>query len=216
MENGMAAEPKYQTVKNFIIEFIRNGELKYNDRVFSEHELMERLSVSRHTVRKAIDDLVNEGWLYKQQGKGTFVSDPQADESGHGKMVGIVTTYFNDYIFPEIISGIDDELSERGYSILLGSTNNRSDRERTVLTNMLNSQLAGLIIEPTRSVYPNHNVDLLQQFRDRGVPILYIHGSYSNFPSSYVVEDDEEAGRLATEHLISLGHTDIGAIFKKR
>lgn len=210
----MSTEPKYQLVKDFIIDYIKSGELKYEDKIFSEAELMERFIVSRHTVRKAIDDLVKDGWLYKQQGKGTFVSDPCANQNQAGKIIGVVTTYFKDYIFPDIIAGIDEVLGENGYSILLGSTNNDTNRERTILSNMLNNQLAGLIIEPTRSIYPNYNLDIYEQFRRRGIPILFIHGSYSNFPASYVIEDDVQAGFLATEHLIELGHQKIGGIFK--
>jgi GntR family transcriptional regulator, arabinose operon transcriptional repressor len=210
----MSTEPKYQLVKDFIIDYITSGELKYNDRIFSEAELTDRFSISRHTVRKAIDDLVKDGWLYKQQGKGTFVSDPCANQNQSGKLIGVVTTYFKDYIFPDIIAGIDEVLGEHGYSILLGSTNNDTQRERTILSNMLNNQLAGLIVEPTRSTYPNYNLDIYEQFRGRGIPILFIHGSYSNFPASYVIEDDVQAGFLATEHLIELGHHQIGGVFK--
>ena len=44
----------------------------------SEQELMEMYQVSRITVRKAVDELVNEGYLYKIQGKGTYVKTMNA------------------------------------------------------------------------------------------------------------------------------------------
>ncbi len=70
----MNSKPKYQVVKENIIAHIRSNDLKYNDPIDSEMDLMEQYDVSRHTIRRAIADLVNEGWLYKQQGKGTFVA----------------------------------------------------------------------------------------------------------------------------------------------
>ena len=149
------------------------------------------------------------------QGSGTFVADPNADQKLTGKMIGVITTYFKDYIFPEILSGIDDVVSEEGYSLLLGTTKNNSARERVVLNNMLNNQLAGLIVEPTKSVYPNHNLDLYEAFRDRGIPVVYIHATYRGFPASYVVEDDVHAGYIATKHLLDLGHKHILGIFKQ-
>lgn len=211
---SQASEPKYQLVKDYIVEYIQKGDLKHNDRIFSELELMERFGVSRHTVRKAIGDLENEGWLYKQQGKGTFVSDPYANTKNSGKLIAVVTTYLKDYIFPEIIGGIEKVFTDAGYSILLGNTNNKIEKERQVLTNLLNNNLDGLIIEPTKSVFPNHNKDLFQKIAERGIPIVNIHATYSNMPSSYVIEDDALAGAIATEHLISLGHQKIAGIFK--
>lgn len=209
------ATPKYERVKKFLIDFIQSSALKYGDSMPTENELMKMFEVSRHTIRRALSDLVNQGWLYTMQGSGTFVADPNADANLSGKMVGVITTYFKDYIFPEILSGMDDVFSEEGYSILLGTTKNNSARERVVLNNMLNNQLAGLIVEPTKSVYPNQNIHLYQLFRNRGIPVLFMHATYRGFETSYVVEDDEFAGYIATKHLLDLGHTRIIGIFKQ-
>lgn len=208
-------KPKYEILKEYIINHIKNNDLHYNDAISSEAELMAKFDISRHTVRRGISDLVNEGWLYKHQGKGTFVSDPEANRSGHGKLVGVITTYINDYIFPEIIAGAEKAFSDKGYSIILGNTNNNVEKERVILTNMLNNNLAGLIIEPTKSVFPNHNKELFEQILKRGIPVLFIHATYQNVDSSYIVEDDVLAGYMAASYLIEKGHKKIGGIFKQ-
>ena len=64
---------KYAVLKNALMEQINNEEYPVGGLIPSERELMEMFSVSRITVRKAIDDLVNEGYLYRVQGKGTYV-----------------------------------------------------------------------------------------------------------------------------------------------
>ena len=211
----MDSKPKYQVLKEKIIEYIKTNELKYNDPINSEMELMNLFDVSRHTVRRAISDLVNEGWLYKQQGKGTYVDNPEGTKVGEGKLVGVITTYINDYIFPEIISGIENRLSNEGYTMLLGNTNNAIDKERQILSNMMNHQLAGLIVEPTKSVFPNHNKDMYNQIIDKGIPILFIHANYQNIEASYLIEDDVQAGYMATQHLIKNGQKRICGIFKQ-
>ncbi len=208
-------EPKYQRVKEHIIEYIISNNLKYNDPIKSEIELMKEFNVSRHTIRKSIGDLVNEGWLYKHQGRGTFVANTKPKAPGKGKLIGVITTYIKDYIFPEIISGIEDILSEQGYSILLGNTNNDIEKERAILKNMLKHNLSGLIVEPTKSIFPNHNQDLFLRLQSQGVPILFIHATYQNVNASYVIEDDQKAGYLATKCLIENGHERIAGIFKQ-
>ncbi|SCY69946.1 GntR family transcriptional regulator [Alkaliphilus peptidifermentans] len=207
-------EPKYKKLIDYIIEYIKNGDLKPNDKIFSELELMDRFNISRHTVRKAFDRLVNEGWLYKVQGKGTFVSYPSANLKRDGKLIAVVTTYLGDYIFPEIIEGIENVLTQKGYSIILGNTDNKIEKERVVLKNLLSNNLCGLITEPTKSVFSNPNNDIYQQFINRGIPIMFINGHYNDFKSSYIIEDDIHAGYIATKHLVLEGHERIGGIFK--
>ncbi len=65
--------PKYYILKQRLIEKIDQEEFKANELIPSERELIQMYDVSRITVRKAIDELVNEGYLYKVQGKGTYV-----------------------------------------------------------------------------------------------------------------------------------------------
>ncbi len=67
--------PKYYWLKRILIEKIEMEEFKSNVPILTERELMEQFQVSRITVRKAIDELVKEGYLYKIQGKGTYVKD---------------------------------------------------------------------------------------------------------------------------------------------
>ncbi len=59
---------------------IENEELKPGDAVPTERELCEIQGVSRMTVNKAIMSLVNEGLLYREQGKGTFVAKPKENK----------------------------------------------------------------------------------------------------------------------------------------
>ena len=70
--------PKYVQIEDHIISEIRNGRLKTGDRIPSEAELVRMFGVSRITVRRAIDELVEEGYLEKKQGKGTFVTQKRA------------------------------------------------------------------------------------------------------------------------------------------
>ncbi|SKC85761.1 GntR family transcriptional regulator [Maledivibacter halophilus] len=67
--------PLYYQVKEDIVKKIKNKELKVNDRIGSENELVKTYNVSLITIRKALAELVNEGYLYRIQGKGTYVAE---------------------------------------------------------------------------------------------------------------------------------------------
>ncbi|WP_342436551.1 GntR family transcriptional regulator [Paenibacillus sp. FSL L8-0436] len=77
MLNAENAEPLYIQLKNAVQSAIANGSFNQGDKIPTEIELAETYNVSRITVRKAIEELVREGYLTKRQGKGTFVNRPK-------------------------------------------------------------------------------------------------------------------------------------------
>lgn len=65
---------KNELVKKYIIEQINKRIYSEGQMIESEMQLCEKLNLSRMTVRKALNELVNEGVVYKEKGRGTFVS----------------------------------------------------------------------------------------------------------------------------------------------
>jgi DNA-binding GntR family transcriptional regulator len=65
---------KYERIKQDIISEIRQGIFKPGDKLYSESDLKKKYDVSSITAVKALQELVNEGYVVRYQGKGTFVS----------------------------------------------------------------------------------------------------------------------------------------------
>lgn len=70
--------PRYQMVKDYILERVDSGAWKPDDRVPSETDLVKLVGVSRMTANRAIRELTAEGWLTRIPGVGTFVAAPKA------------------------------------------------------------------------------------------------------------------------------------------
>lgn len=70
-------KPLYIQIKEYIIDQIENGTFKPGDKIYSENELKNKFRVSSTTVVKALNELVNEGFLERKQGIGSFVSSPK-------------------------------------------------------------------------------------------------------------------------------------------
>ena len=70
-----SAQPLYQQLQRALRAAIENRVIAPDDALPPERDLADLLSVSRITVRKAIDELVEEGLLVRKQGSGTFVSN---------------------------------------------------------------------------------------------------------------------------------------------
>jgi GntR family transcriptional regulator len=76
-----SAVPLYQQIKHVLLQDIKSGVLEPHARLPSERQLVEQFGVSRITVRQALTELVQEGYLYAQPAKGFFVAEqPQPYE----------------------------------------------------------------------------------------------------------------------------------------
>ncbi|QQP70025.1 GntR family transcriptional regulator [Carnobacterium sp. CS13] len=212
----MASEPKYIVIKNKLKQLILNGEYDIGSKIPSEAELKDKFNVSRHTIRQSISELANDGYLRREQGSGTYVSNQYQIETKETsqKTIGVITTYLSDYIFPSIIRGIEDELSKKGYALLLSSTQNNVENEKRSLEMMLEKHIDGLIVEPTKSAELNPNLNYYLRMQERGIPYVSINASYEELDAPEIRMDDILASEKLTSHLLELGHTRICMITK--
>lgn len=78
--NKLVPIPLYFQLKELIMREIKNGSYKNGSMIPTEKELSEMFQISRTTVRQAIAELVQEGWVYRVKSKGTFVSKPKVNQ----------------------------------------------------------------------------------------------------------------------------------------
>ncbi|URZ15854.1 GntR family transcriptional regulator [Clostridium felsineum] len=207
---------KYEEVEDKIIDWATNGKYEPHEKIPTESELMEMFNVSRHTIRKAIGDLVARQYVYRIQGSGIYISDwtENREYLKSTKNVAVLTTHISNYIFPDIIKGMEDTLYSESYSLLLSSTNNNVMFENSNLKNLLAHKVDGLILEPTKSAYQSPNIGYLNNIISKNIPIVTLNASYPELSVPSLKVDDFKGGKIATNHLISLGHTRIMGIFK--
>lgn len=77
--NSQTEQPLYKQLESKIRSEILGGSLSPGDKIETEEELSEKYGVSRITVRNAVSVLVEDGFLVKRQGKGTFVCKPKIE-----------------------------------------------------------------------------------------------------------------------------------------
>jgi len=134
--------PAYMKIRQYIISLVdTHGDT--DTRIESERELCRKFSVTRPTVRKALKDLVDDGWLDVRQGKGTYISPDVRKNSnlsacrfyrimvlfGDGKAV-----YYSGY-FMNIIARICDALKKRSAFLQMPQLANADMLEEIALYN---------------------------------------------------------------------------------
>ena len=206
--------PKYLAVSEWMKQQIYHHRFKAGEKLISENQLCEKFSISRQTARQAIAVLEKEGLVLKKQGSGTYVNPDFIRLKADSKTIGLVIDSMDNFLFSEIISEIEDVLSANDYHTILRLTRNKVNHEREQLLTLLDSDIDGLIVQGTKSALPNPNLDIYEQFTERGIPVIFINNYYPSLNCNYIVVDDELGGRLATKHLIEKGHERITGIFK--
>lgn len=206
------AETKHEFIENYYINLIEENKVSAGEQLPSENEIAAFFNVSRHTVRQALNYLVQEGWIYKERGKGSFFSNKREKEKK--KNVAVLTTYISDYIFPRIISGIEEELRKKGYNLLLFSSNNDIENEKVCLENIINQDISGLILEPAQSSINTLSHECMEKLEKNNIKYIEINANCDGEESAYIIVDDEQGGYKLTHYLLELGHRNIAALLK--
>lgn len=201
-------KPLYQQIADDIKSKIRSGQLKVGSSVGSHSELTSRYHVSVITVKKALSDLINQGYLYSRVGKGTFVARQSApvDLKRH-KTLGLVLRDLKNPFFSLIAHGAEKQADKLGYALLLSSSIGRIDKEEPLISRFKEMGASGLIIASLSQTYRATNE--IKRLHESGFP--YVMVSYIHEPNFWHVGTDHERGAyLATEHLLNIGYQRIG------
>lgn len=214
MEAKNGKQLKYFQLMEDLKEQIMSGQIQPGDKLPSENELAQQYQISRQTVRKALSMLQNAGYIYAEHGRGTFCSE-LVRHTRNSKNIAVVTTYLSDYIFPRVIQGIDSVLTAEGYSIMLKNTRNSRNREAVCLEELLQKDIDGIIIEPSKSQIFCRHLNLYKKLDEYQIPYVFIQGCFSQMQHKpHVLMDDCKGGYMITKYLISLGHCKIAGVFK--
>ena len=210
-DNG---KPKYFSLMEQLRNDIVSGVIRPGEKLPSENELSQKYSLSRHTVRKALGILEQDGYVEAFHGRGTYCSENMRHIK-KSKNIAVVTTYISDYIFPRLIQGMDNVLSESGYSIILKNTANSRQKEARCLEELLKKDIDGLIIEPSKSEMICKHRNLYQNLDKFDIPYVFIQGCFEQMKDKpQVLIDDCKGGYMITKYLIELGHKHIAGVFK--
>ncbi len=203
--------PKYEQVKRTIIEQIESEHYADGAPFPSESQLLGQFEVSRPTLIRALQELVRDGYLDRQQGRGTFVSSRwrSKDEAGSVLPVFLTNSVSNKVgderiVHLQIFEGIQTGLSERqaglddasspSYSLVMHQL--PSGRLDDATTRFIDGMTPGIAIV----VEPSFNQPLWSFLLERGWTAWGLNEPVDGGRCVFI--DQERAGYLATRYLV--------------
>jgi len=127
--------------------------------------------------------------------------------TGKSYTVGLIVPDLVHPFFAELAKGASRVLRERAYGLLISSSEENVELERQEIDQMLARGVDALLIASTQST-----VESFRQIEERSVPYVLLDRHFAGLAANFVGIDDERAGILATEHLISAGCRRIAHI----
>ena len=208
--------PKYHQVKEHFKARIISGELKVGDLLPSEIQLCSALNLSRNTVRLAFKELLEEGLIIREQGRGTYVADKIRLKK---QIVVVLPVRGIGPFYGRILEGIEYEARSQGYNVFVKMVIKLGVPEGVVIDELIKGRESGILwcvsdIKALREMTPS--------IQASGVPLALV-ANYLDTPGHDSIEIDmyDHAYRLADKMicagcrniaLLLLTHRDISDV----
>ena len=127
--------------------------------------------------------------------------------TGRTYLVGLVVPTLLHSFFAEIAKFLSDALKEKGYSLIVSSSDEDPDLEEQEIDQLLARRLDTFVIASCRST-----VELFFRIEKQKTPYILIDRRLAGLAANFVGVDDEAAGAIATKHLIDIGCKRIAHI----
>lgn len=124
--------------------------------------------------------------------------------TGYSKSLGLLVRSSYNSFFNALADAAEDEADARGYTLLLGGSSQRPDREAKYLDLFQSQRVRGVLISPIGGV-----TDRIRRLRDHGMAVVLLGETGAPDEFCSVQTDTEAGGFLAVQHLIQQGRRDI-------
>ncbi|UOQ86819.1 GntR family transcriptional regulator [Gracilibacillus salinarum] len=203
-------EQMYQSLK----ADIKNGKFQVGDRIPSETSLAEQFQVSRITSKKALEKLMNEGLVYRQRGRGTFVSEMKhhsqnlVKSKSHPPTFGLIMTSLDASFGNELVSSLIEK-SNVPATVIVRVSSGIPENEAKIIEELLDIGVHGISIVPAHSEHYSQEILklVINQF-----PLVLLDRSIKGIGVNSVSTNNQAASQEGVHYLMELGHEHIAVL----
>ncbi|MCL5028184.1 MAG: GntR family transcriptional regulator [Bacteroidetes bacterium] len=182
---------KYKILRDEMLDYIKNNNLKPNDKLPTVREIIKNFDFSYATVHRTLIEMENEGIITKRQGKGLYVNriEPQFSSK---QVALIIPGHFSSHkIFIDVLTGVRAALEKAKIGLLISISNMSHEKEKETIDKLISRHIDGMIIfleDNYRNDY-SHIVEL----KERNFPFVLIDRYIPELETDYVVINNKDA-----------------------
>ena len=199
--------PQYFQLQTWLIEQIEQGVFKPNDKIPTEEELAQITGLARATIRQAIQNLANMGYLARKRRLGTFVLNRKI-ETAKRTIIGILVPDIRKGYAPELARGAEDEAAMSKHSLILCNTDDLFVKADFHADRLIDNDVSGVIFVPTAASDEKNRL-IVEKFARKNIPVVLADRSIPNLNVDLVTTDNFEGAYKLTSYLIDKGHKKI-------
>lgn len=206
--------PQYYQLQTWLIEQIEQGVYQPNDKIPTEEEFGKMTGLARATIRHAIQNLVQYGYLTRKRRLGTFVIK-RKQKTDEKPLIGILLPDIRKGYAPELARGVEDEAIKTKHSIILGNTDDLSEKASYHVERFLENGVQGVVFIPTADS-DDKNKQIIDKITDHDIPVVLADRTIPNLEIDFVTTNNFEGAYQLNQYLIKNGHTKIATILSTR
>lgn len=176
-------------------------------------DIARELDLSPSTVSRALNGIGRMNPETRQEildlaKQWDYHPNPHAQRLKKAKTstIGLIVPELTHHFYSQIIKGVDSVLDEIGYQQIICVSNEEYVKEKKAAEALLNARVDGLLVALANET---SNFDHLQQLVNEEIPMVFLDRMCEDIEAPYVMTDDFEGAKMATEFLLDNGCRNI-------
>jgi DNA-binding LacI/PurR family transcriptional regulator len=187
---------------------IESGHYPKGSFIPSERALAAELGVSRPTLRRALEPLINDGVLLNHPGMGTSVAGVDDNEvvERAWKIIALLLPDITNRFFSEVTEAIEYTALQRGYQLLLCNSRHQIHLEEFHIRQLVERRVDGVVLAHDPYLEMPASINMLHE---AGIPTVLLFSSPHHVNYDSVILDDRAGVEQGMRYLKSLGHVRV-------
>ena len=213
MINDKSPVPKYFQLQTWLQDRIEQGYYATNEKIPTEVELVKLSGLSRATVRQALRNLEQDGYIVRKKRVGSFVLKIEKDTKNI-PTVGILIPDIRSGYAPILARGAEDEATKNNISLILCNTDDLLSQAKYHIDRLINLKVSGVIYVPV-AASDKDNLQIIKKLKRKNIPVVLADRGIQGSEIDIVTTNNFEGSRQIAQHLINEGHERIAFLSNK-
>ena len=213
MINDKSPVPKYFQLQTWLQDRIEQGYYATNEKIPNEVELVKLSGLSRATVRQALRNLEQDGYIVRKKRVGSFVLKTEKDTKNI-PTVGILIPDIRSGYAPILARGAEDEATKNNISLILCNTDDLLSQAKYHIDRLINLKVSGVIYVPV-AASDKDNLQIIKKLKRKNIPVVLADRGIQDSEIDIVTTNNFEGSRQIAQHLINEGHERIAFLSNK-